>query len=775
MQFFARLRVALVSSALLTSVACFAQSGSAAYDAVNPIIGTDGGGNTFPGATMPFGMMQWSPDTNTSAWYYYKDKQITGFGLTHISGAGCPLYGDFAVLPIAGELAASPGANLGTGIAPYAVAFDHSKEEAHPGFYAVTLANGVRVELAVGQRSGMARFIFPEGQSSRLLVNAGSSANTSGPDSEKQAGHEAYGNEIALVGNHAYTGSVSAGGFCSSNSHYKLYVSGEFDTAYKSARLWQDDAILADAKTAHGKHTGVWLDFGSEHEVRLKVGISYVSQAGAEANLQQEIPGWDFDGVHQTARQLWSQTLGRIAVEGGTAEQRTLFYTGLYHSLLSPTVFSDHDGKYIGFDNQVHSLSGTQQGVQYANFSDWDIYRNTVQLQALLDSARESDMAQSLVNDAVQSGWYPRWEAANDVTYVMGGDSPVPVITSAYAFGAHSFDTDTALKYMVKAATEPGVGPHNNSERPFIGEYLKLGYVPNDNDQISASRTLEYASDDFSIAQFAKGIGNDDAYKKFLKQSENWKNLLDPTTGWIRARNADGSWLAGFDPEHSMPKRHFGEEASSDQLGFEEGNTWQYSFMIPFDYPALFKAMDAAATMPNDKVIPRLDRFFLKLRCWGEPCYNIENEPDFVVPYAYVFAGQPWKTQEVVTRLGKEVFKNAPEGIPGNDDLGATSGVYVWDALGLYPAVPGVGGLVLGTPMFDKATLRLAGGRTLVITRQGSGIYVQNVTLDNANLPKDWLPVSKLHSGINTLDFTVSTTPDQKRGTSIADRPPSFR
>ena len=780
MQLFSRLRVALIPFALLASVACIAQSGSAAYDAVNPIIGTDGGGNTFPGATLPFGMMQWSPDTNSDAWYYYKDKQITGFGLTHVSGAGCPLYGDFAVLPTTGELAASPG----SGIAPYAVAFDHSKEEAHPGYYAVTLANGVRVEIAVGQRSGMARFIFPEGQSARLLVNAGSSANTSEPNVEKQAGHDAYGNEIALSLNNGYTGSVSAGGFCSSNSHYKLYVAGQFNQPFKTAKLWQDDAILSDARSAQGKHTGAWLDFGSAHDVLLKVGISFVSQAGAEANLHQEIAGWDFDNIHDTARQIWSQLLGRVAVEGGTAEQRTIFYTGVYHSLLSPTVFSDHDGNYIGFDNQVHSLSGTRQGLQYANFSDWDIYRNTVQLQALLDSTRESDIVQSLVNDAEQSGWYPRWAAANDVTYVMGGDSPLPVIASAYAFGAHNFDVDTALKYMVKAATESGLGPHNNSERPFLADYLKLGYVPNEKDQISASRTLEYANDDFAISQFAKAIGNDEAYKTFLKQSENWKNLLDPTTGWIRPRNADGTWQADFDAEHSLPKRHSNGEVSSDQLGFEEGNTWQYSFMIPFDYPALFKAINSAGSGtgtgvpgagPTDIVIPRLDRFFLKLRCWGEPCYNIENEPDFVVPYAYVFAGQPWKTQEVVTRIAKDVFKNAPDGIPGNDDLGATSGVYVWDALGFYPAVPGVGGLVLGTPMFDKATLHLAGGRTLVVSRQGSGIYVQNVTLDGSNFPKFWVPLSKLQAGTTTLNFTVSPTPNEKRGSGIADRPPSFR
>ena len=757
---FSSIRHALISLSLLASLTCIAQS---PYDAVNPFIGTDGGGNTFPGATLPFGMIQWSPDTNTDAWYYHHDKQITGFGLTHISGAGCPLYGDFAVLPITGELSTSPG----SAIAPYAVAFDHSKEEAHPGYYAVTLANGIRVEVTVGVRSGIARFIFPGGTPARLLVNAGSSANTR---AAKQAGSEAYGNQIELQQGNSFAGSVSAGGFCSSDSHYKLYVSGQFSKPYKTARLWKDEAVLGDAKSAQGKHTGAWLDFGSQHEVILKVGLSFASQDGAQANLNQEIAGWDFDDVHDRARQTWSQMLERVAVEGGTADQRNIFYTGIYHSLLSPNVFSDHDGAYTGFDDQVRSLAGSKQGAQYANFSDWDIYRNTVQFQALLDSARSSDMMQSMVNDAQQSGWYPRWPAANDVTYVMGGDSPTAVIASAYAFGAHNFDTGAAIDSMVKAGTQPGMGPHHNSERPFLSEYLKLGYSPNDKDEISASRTLEYSNDDFAIAQFAKSLGNTAAYKSFLKQSQNWKNLLDPTTTWIRPRNAEGSWQPDFDAEKSLPKRHSGDGPSGDQAGFEEGNTWQYSFMVPFDYPALFAGMGGV-----DKVVPRLDRFFLKLRCWGEPCYNIENEPDFVVPYAYVFAGQPWKTQEVVTRIAKEVFKATPDGIPGNDDLGATSGVYVWDALGLYPAVPGIGGVVLGTPMFDKATLRLSGGRTLIIRRQGDGIYVQSLTLDGVAYPKSWLSIDKLKAGTTRIEFIMGPQPNLHRGTAKADLPPTFR
>ncbi|MGC1421984.1 MAG: GH92 family glycosyl hydrolase [Terracidiphilus sp.] len=747
---------------ILFAYSALAQSSPTPYDSVNPLIGTAGGGNTFPGAALPFGMVQWSPDTNTDAWYKYDEKQLYGFSLTHISGAGCPLYGDFAVMPTLDALTASPG----TKFAP--LAFDRRDEQAHPGYYAVTLTNGVHVELTVADRAGIARFTFPQGADVRMLINAGSSANSIPSANENPRDHEAFGNHIEVNPDGSFSGWTRAGRFCGSDSHYKLFVAGRFNKSQKSSSLWQDDSPAS--KSASGKHTGAWFDFGKEREILLKVGVSFVSEAGARANLEKEIPDWDFEHVHQKARDTWSALLNRVAVEGGTGDQRKIFYTGVYHSFLSPNLFSDEDGQYMGFDDKPHSLAGTRQKAQYANFSDWDIYRNTVQWQALFEPERESDMMQALVNDAEQSGWLPRWPAANDVTYVMGGDSPVALLSSSYAFGAQNFDTSKALDYMVKAGTQPGIGPHHESERPFLAEYLKAGYTPVDKDHIAASRTLEYASDDFAIAQFAKAVGREDVYTRFLKQSENWKTLVDPETHWIRPRNGDGSWMAGFDPERSTPKRYAGAGEGGDQMGFEEGNTYQYSFMIPFDYPALFAAMG------GDKVVePRLDHFFMALRCWGKPCFNIENEPDFVTPYAYVFLGKPWKTQEVVTRIGQETFKAAPDGIPGNDDLGATSGVYVWNALGFYPAIPGVGGVVLGTPMFDKATLQLAGGRTVLISREGEGIYVQQVMLDGISYPNAWLPISKIHAGMNQLHFKMSAEPNTQRGTAPEDRPPAFR
>ena len=475
----------------------------------------------------------------------------------------------------------------GTNFDPYAAPFDHNNEQAHPGYYAVTLSNGIHVEITVAQRSGIARFIFPAGADARLLINAGSSANGLTRQTAPMPYESVFGNSIELTSTNSYTGSAAAGNFCSSDSHYKLYVAGRFDKPYKTSALWQDDIILSNAKSAQGKHTGAWLDFGNQHEVVLKVGISYVSEAGALDNLNHDIPGWDFDKVHAEARSTWSRLLNRIAVEGGTADQRKIFYTALYHSFLCPTVFSDRDGNYIGFDNKVHSLAASRQKAQYANFSDWDIYRNTVQLHALFDTARESDMMQSLVNDAAQSGWSPALARANDVTYVMGGDSPAILLSSSYAFGAHDFDRKTALKYMVKAGTEPGIGPHGDSERPFLANYRNLGYVPIDKIDTAASISLEYANADFAVAQFAKNLGDQADYRLFLKQSQNWTYLFDPSTGWIRPRLSNGTWLPGFDADLSLPKTKVSWD-KHDQEGFEEGNTYQYTFMIPFDYPALF-------------------------------------------------------------------------------------------------------------------------------------------------------------------------------------------
>lgn len=768
--------------ALLLTLPLAAQS-SSPYDSVDPLIGTAGGGNTFPGATLPWGMIQWSPDTGPDAWYDYAKSSITGFSLTHLSGAGCPLYGDIPILPWpgdpSGDLTVSPHLNRQL----YAQPFDHSQESAHPGYYAVTLANGIRVELTVSETSGIARFTFPAGTPARLLLNAGGSANSDvidkKPDDPARAND---GYTIRLIGANTVEGEARAGGFCGSPTRYTLYFAAEFREPFVRTSMWRDDTVDPSAREENARHAGAWLDFGSQREVMMKVGLSFVSTANARANLNREIPAWDIDRVHDLAQREWSRLLDQIQVTGGTPAQRTIFYTGLYHMFLSPNVFSDDNGDYIGFDSRVRRLAPDTktcdppncQFAQYANFSDWDIYRDVIQLQALLNPQRTSDEAQSLVNDAAQTGWLPRWPAANDVTYVMGGDSPTILLADAYAFGALNFDTHTALQSMLKAANQPGIGPHHESERPFLADELKLGYIPVDHDEIAASRTLEYAADDFAIAQFARdrrftspASGAADA---LMKRAGNWQNLLDPTTKWIRPRLADGSWLPGFDADRSLP-RPPNAPAWVGPTGYEEGNAWQYSFMIPFDYPRLVAAMGG-----SDAVVPRLDRFFSKLICWNEPCFNMANEPDFVTPYVYAYTNASWKIGDVITRIEQQTFSTKPDGIPGNDDLGATSGVLVWNALGMYPGVPGIAGVFLGTPMFPEATLHLdsaLGHRILVIRSQGTGPYVTSIALNGQPYNQLWLPLSKIApDATTTLTFTLQPT---EPTSTILQPPPTFR
>jgi predicted alpha-1,2-mannosidase len=743
---------------LLISVSALAQAGSSVspYNAVNPFIGTAADGNTFPGATLPFGMIQWGPDTRADGWYHYPDKTIRGFSLTHISGAGCPIYADVPILPWAGKPSAVPGP-----AGDSALPFSHEHEQAHPGYYAVDFDNGVKVELTVTSRTGIGRFVFPAGMTPTLLFKTSASA-TMGEEKRKDDG-----STVEIRGDDTVAGSVRSGGFCGSDSNYVLYFVAKFARPFSSFGVWTD-SLQPGVASASGHKAGAYVSFpGGTEPILLKVGVSFVSTENAAANLQAEIPGWDFDAVHTAAKTKWIRILRKVEADGGTHEQRVIFYTGLYHMLLAPNLFSDVNRQYIGFDGKVRTLPAGQE--QYSNFSDWDIYRNVVQFHSLLLPQQAGQMMQSLVHDAEQSGWLPRWPVANDVSYVMGGDSPSILLSTAYAFGAGAFDTKTALQYMLKGATQPGVGPHGKSERPFLEEYLTKGYIAagDGNRESAASFTLEYASADFAVSRFAAAMGDHEHAASLLRSSQNWRNLFDSESGFIRPRTGDGKFIGDWDPDHLMPHRKNWDTV--DQLGFEEGSTWQYTWMIPHNYAGLFEAMGG-----NDKVLPKLDKFFQKLSGWGVPTFTVTNEPDFVAPYTYVWTGHPWKTQEVVGRIRRETFFNRPNGLPGNDDLGATSGVYIWNALGMYPVIPGVGGMVLGTPMFRRAVVRMGNSNTLEIVAHGAGIYVQSVKLNGKPRNGAWLPLGDLSAKHNRLEFTLGTKPNHSWAVQKANFPPSY-
>ncbi|WP_324192802.1 GH92 family glycosyl hydrolase [Nocardia transvalensis] len=715
---------------------------------VNPFFGTrpgdvdmgtgGGAGNTFPGADVPFGMVQWSPDTVTlqHGGYFYDDNRIKGFSLTHLSGAGCDTYQDLPFMPVAGEVTVSPA----RAPAKYVATFSHTNEEASPGRYGVLLDTGVRVELTVTQRTGTGRFTYPAGRPATLLIN------TSGSIMGVEAAHVTIGQDFV-------EGSATSGKFCSTDSTYTVYFHARFDRPFQATGIWHGDTLTPGGTTSSGPRSGGYVTFDTSESstVTVRVGLSFVSVDGAKANLAAENESKSFEQVAAEARAAWNARLNQIQVTGGTNDQRRNFYTALYHALLQPNVFSDVDGRYAGFDKQIHVTDPAHP--IYTNFSGWDVYRSEVQLLALLAPKETSDIARSMVIFAREGGAWDRWTVANDYTGVMNGDPYHIIVASVYAFGATDFDADEALSLMVEGATMPGRNRQNYEERPGLADYLRLGYVPD-----RAADTLEYTSADFAIAQFAARLEVPSTCDAFLKRAQYWRNLFNPATRYLQPRRADGSFAACFDP--------------GDPDGYVEGNGAQYTWMVPYNYRELIAALGGP-----DAVNDRLDRFFTKLNAGTRsPHAFLSNEPTLQTPWIYLYTGAPHKTQALVDRVRRELFKAAPEHLTGNDDLGQMSSWYVWAALGMYPMYPGRAELVLNSPIFTSATITRPGGQTITVNAPEAAPntpYVTALRVNGEPWTKTWLPESFVTTG-GTVDFALSGTPDTVWGTDPADAPPSF-
>ncbi len=732
---------------------------------VDPFIGTGNGGKVtgdvdmFPGAAVPFGMLTWSPTTPSrpaGGDYAYKDSTTLGFSLTHLSGPGCSADGEVPILPTTGAVGARPD----TAFEP----FSHAHEHATAGAYDVTLAPGtpraIDVALATTARTGIGRFRFPATSKADFLFKVDGA----------QTGSEA--SSVRIIGDRELAGMETSGHFCGAHSNATMYFVATFDRPFASFGTWQGRARDAASRGSAGARTGAWVTFDARNRkpVMLKVAISYVSEANAWDNLRAEDTGWDLGAVAAKAHAAWNEILGRIAVQGGTHDQQVQFYTGLYHVLLHPNLFSDVNGQYIGFDHRVHHLPAAQPA-QYANFSGWDIYRSEVPLLALLAPKATSDMVRSLLNDRAQGGWLPKWGYDNDYTGVMNGDAADPIIAEAYAFGARDFSADTALEAMVRGATrssDPSTWSGGFIERPNLHDYERLGYVPG-----NASETLEYALADFSIAAFARQIGDTATYVRFLGRSQDWQNVFDSQAefrgfaGYVEPRSADGTFPTG--PGFQVRPRRYG------QSGFEEGNTIQYTWMVPQDLHGLIGAMGG-----NAIAVERLDTLFTQLNVGPDlPYYWAGNEPALTMPWIYDYAGAPYKTQAVVHRLLTDVYSATPGGEPGNDDLGAMSSWLVWSYLGMYPETPGTPVLVFGAPVFPKATIHLGDGRTVVVSAPGATMqtYVQSLTVNGKPCATDWLSADAVitpGTSVTELDFTMGPTPDTSWGADPADAPPSY-
>jgi predicted alpha-1,2-mannosidase len=750
-----RLLRTLLAVALTLQVApSAARAGAPRVQEVDPFIGTAGEGNTFPGAAAPFGMLQWSPDTTTGpGGYRFEEHVIQGFSLTHLSGAGCPAYQDALILPTARPILQSPGSHW----AAYNADFSHANESAAPGRYGVRLdPDGVQADLTVTRRAGLARFRFPPGAAASVLVNASASVL---PVADSA---------IEVVGDSLVFGHVSAGGFCASEHRYRLYFAAEFERPFSAFGTWADDQLAPGERAVElpgGSEVGAYVTFDTRREstVLLKVGISFVSPANALANLKT-IDGWDFGRIQAATTADWEERLGRIEVEGGTAAQRTTFYTALYHAFLHPNLFSDANGEYLGFDEQIHLAQGYEQ---YANFSGWDIYRSQVPLLAWLAPAETSDMLRSLVEDARAGGALPRWPLANDDTGIMVGDPSPLIIAAAHAFGADRLDLPAAFQAMQWGADWSGARARAHEVRPGQRDYLDRGYVPLESGGLSgsAAATLEYGSADFAVAQIAEAVGQRAAAEQYMQRAQRaWQQLMNSRTGFIHPRTPSGAFLLGFDPDAGTPSP-FGE-----QVGFVEGDTWQYTWMVPFNARGLIAALGG-----RQETVRRLDAFFAELNAGPvRPHAWMGNQPSFGAPWLYAFAGAPSRTQAVVRRIVSELFSATPLGLPGNDDLGSTSAWYVWAALGLYPAIPGVGGFVLASPLFPSVTVKTGRGQRLRVQASGPDPYVRGLQLNGKPYARSWLPLEALAGEAPSLSFTLEAQPDPRWGSDPDAAPPSF-
>ncbi|MFJ7077479.1 GH92 family glycosyl hydrolase [Streptomyces sp. NPDC098781] len=760
---------------------------------VDPLIGTKNDGNVFPGAVTPFGMLSFSPEntrgdaTRTAApgGYHYDATRVRGFSLTHMSGTGCAGgSGDIPFFPYAGEVTSSPASD--TKDAVYASDFSHADERAEPGRYQVKLASGVSADLTATTRTGSARFTYPADKPASLLV--------------RTANSEVGSTDSAVridPAKRTISGFVTSGNFCGyldpegRRAYYTVHFTARFDRAFKATGTWQNDRLDPGSTSASGgtggfanggrpvagKGAGGYVEFApGTGPVNVKVGISYVSQAGAEANLAAENPPHrTFDAVRDAARRAWRERLSAVRVGGGTDAERTTFYTALYHSLLHPNVISDVDRRYRGPDGEAHSV-GRGHRAQYGTFSGWDVYRDQVQLLTLLDPRVGSDIAQSLYEIAEQNGGvWDRWLHGASGTHVMNGDPSPIALAGIRAFGGTDFDLRGALASLVEAATVPtdkdlspaGKPVLSVGQRPSLDKYLKHHYMPSvSNAWGGAAETLEMSGADFALSQLATAAGRKDTAAAFAHRAQWWQNNFNIAAtdagGYIANRKADGSWVTGFTPATGN--------------GFVEGTAAQYTWMVQHNPAGLFAAMGG-----RDAAVKRLDAFFHDGDgAWaftgsGGDKSEMDNEPSINVPYLYAYAGAPYKTQETVRAAMGELWSTEPGGIPGNDDLGAMSSWYVFSALGMYPQVPSRAELVLASPLFPRIEIDRPGGNDISVRAEGAAAdapYIHALKVNGHSSDRAWLPASFVRDG-GRLDYTLSGTPAAAWG--AAEAPPSFR
>lgn len=712
---------------------------------VSPFIGTDdssspnpvpggAGGSTYPGPVLPFGMVQLSPDTPTASpsGYRFADPTIEDFSLTHFDGAGCPNNEDINILPITGALGASPG----TSWTSYASGYTKANEAAVAGYYRTLLDRyATTVELTATTRTGMFRVSYPGTTSAQVLINTSRSAtgNRSG--------------SVTISGS-TVTGQVTAGGFCGSSKTYSIFFAIAFDRAPTAHGTWSGGTVSSGAGSASGTNTGAFVTFDttSNAVVQFTVALSYVSIANASQNLAAENPGFDFAARRTAADGAWNAMLNRIQASGGAAADQQKLYTALYHVFSSPNVASDVNGQYMGFDGAVHTASAM---TVYQNYSGWDIYRSWAALMALVAPDVMTDVVKSMVLDGQQGGLLPKWSQENAENFVMTGDPGPIIVASAYAFGVRGFDTAAALSLMDSSSN--GGTAQGSPIRGRQAGYTSRHFIVED-----PSDSLEYSASDFAIAQFAKVLGNTALSSTYMARAQWWRNVWNPESAFISPHNSDGSFAWPVDPASSA--------------GYTEGNASQYTWMVTYEFAGLIDLMGGPDTANQ-----RLDQHFTQVNGGlTTPFFYIGNEPEHGVPWAYNFARNPAGAARAVHKVMSEGFNTGAGGLPGNDDLGATSAWYVWAALGMYPATPGADTLALHGPAFPSIVIQRAAGNVTISAAgvSATNAAVQGVTVNGSATTHSFVRYPDLAAG-GTLTYTMAATPGTW-GTGAADVPPSF-
>uniref|UniRef100_UPI00321763F5 GH92 family glycosyl hydrolase n=1 Tax=uncultured Draconibacterium sp. TaxID=1573823 RepID=UPI00321763F5 len=756
---------------------------------VNPFLGTDFFGHTFPGASLPYSMVHLSPDVGTEGWtycagYIYSSSSIIGFSHTHWSGVGMVNGGEVLLMPVVNnELQIIPGTTENPD-AGYRSRYSHNEESASPGYYSVVLKDyKVKAELTSTKRAGFHRYTFPKSADSKIILDLGHQIGTL--FSEENS-------ELKIVNNNRIEGTKCAGlgkvFFVAEFSKPFLYY-GTFDASYITPE--SNGSVFPYKNAEAGKKIGSFVTYvtNENEQILVKVGISYTSIEGARKNLNEEIPHWDFDKTRQEANNIWNNELSRIKIDGATDNQKEIFYTALYRSFLAQYISQDIDGKYMGSDGKIHLAKNFDF---YGSFSCWDTYRSQHPLLTLTAPEHVNNFIKSIAAKTENYRWLPAQHFLNVFGESMVGDHLIPVIVDAYLKGYRDFDVKSLYSAIRKKALENPTPPvPDYAGRSGLDYYIELGYTPVDKVTESVPNTLELAYDDWCIAQLAKELGKKDDYELFMKRASNYTNLWDSATQFMRPKNADGTWLEALNGRkqeivktgnHSYYK-YFDPLLVGRRPNryYTESNAWQYIWSVQHDIQGLINLFGG-----NHSFTQKLDTFFEMSPLITPPKYVgvvgtigqyvHGNQPSHHVAYLYNYAGQPWKTQQRVRQVCEELYRTGPGGLCGNEDMGSLSSWYVLSSIGFYPVTPGLPVYAIGSPLFGEITINIGENSWFKIKAKNNSKenkYIQSATLNGQPFNRTYLNHKEITNG-GELIFQMGPKPNKKWGTAKNAVPPSM-